>query len=90
MAHDGQMTYLEAAIAVLSASGRPLTCDEIIERIIRDELVSISGKTPKATLGAELYRSNGKHPLLRRDAPPGKRRAARGSVRWYIVADGGQ
>jgi hypothetical protein len=78
MAHNVQMTYLEAAIAVLRASDRPLTCGEIMERISRDELVRISGKTPKATLGAALYRSHGKHPLLRRQAQSGPRRMKEG------------
>ena len=80
------MTYLEAAIAVLRASQRPLTIPEIMERIARDGLIPITGQTPQATLGAALYRNLGRHPQLRREAAQGRYRAARGTVRWYLDA----
>lgn len=79
------MTYLEAAITVLEASPRPMAAPEILAEITRRELIQFTGQTPDRTLAAELYRSLGKHPKLRRDAKPGKTRAARGSVRWYVV-----
>lgn len=79
------MTYLEAAIIILSASDRPLKTVEITERIAEQNLLVFKGRTPAATLSASLYRALGKHPALRRDAIPGAGRATRGSVRWYVV-----
>jgi hypothetical protein len=79
------MTYLEAAIAVLEASRRPMAAPEILAEIRRRELIQFTGRTPDRTLAAVLYRNLGKHPKLRRDARPGKSRAARGSVRWYVA-----
>jgi hypothetical protein len=79
------MTYLEAAITVLRTSCRPLTTTEIMERITRDGLVPVTGRTPAATLSAALYRNLGKDPLLRRQAEQGRQRAARGTVRWTLA-----
>ena len=79
------MTYLEAALIVLSASDRPLRTVEITERIAEQNLLVFKGRTPAATLSASLYRALGKYPALRREAIEGPGRAARGSVRWYVV-----
>lgn len=79
------MTYLEAAISVLSASDEPLTAAEIMNRIEDAELIQITGLTPGRTLAAALYRNIGRHPRLRKEANHGPGRAARGSVRWYVV-----
>lgn len=79
------MTYLEAAIIVLTASERPLSSVEIIERIAEQNLILFTGRTPAATLSAALYRNLGKHPTLRREAKEGPGRAAKGTVRWYTV-----
>jgi HB1, ASXL, restriction endonuclease HTH domain len=80
------MTYLEAAITVLRASSKPLTTTEIMERITRDDLVPITGRTPIATLTATLYRNLGSHPELSYVADrEGRKRAAKGAVRWTIV-----
>jgi hypothetical protein len=79
------MTYLEAAITVLEDARRPLTTAEIAEHIARSGLITASGRTPKATLSAALYRSVGKRSQLRREAEPGPRRAKRGTVRWSVA-----
>jgi HB1, ASXL, restriction endonuclease HTH domain len=71
------MTYLEAAITVLRSSSRPVSTAEIMQRITRDGLVPITGRTPEAM----LYRNLGKHPQLRREAVQGPSRAAKGTVR---------
>jgi hypothetical protein len=76
------MTYLEAAITVLEASPHPLTASEIMEQITKLGLIEVTGKTPRTTLTAALYRNLGKHPKLRREAV---RRGGRGSVRWYAA-----
>ena len=78
------MTYLEAAIAVLETSNRPLSTPEIMERITSDGLITVTGRTPVRTLEAALYGALGKHPQLRREAKTGKIRAARGTVRWFL------
>ena len=80
------MTYLEAAVTVLRASGRPLTIDEIMERILSEGLVPMTGRTPRSTLSAALYRNLGKHPELRRLAKHAQQRAHRGSVRWTLAS----
>jgi hypothetical protein len=79
------MTYLEAAITVLRKSPLPLTTPEILARITSGGLIPVTGQTPEATLAASLYRNLGKHPQLRREAKQGRHRAARGTVRWYLV-----
>jgi hypothetical protein len=79
------MTYVDAAITVLETSRSPMTTSEIMAEITRRQLIQITGKTPQQTLSAALYRSLGKHPRLRREAEQGNLRAARGSVRWYVI-----
>lgn len=80
------MSYLEAAINVLETSPDPLTTSQIMEKIQSRGLIQITGKTPRATLAAALYRALGKHPRLKREAGegslPGK--AKYGTVRWYL------
>jgi hypothetical protein len=48
------MTWLEAAIKVLQGR-EPMTAREIVAEIERQQLRSISGQTPEATVGAALY-----------------------------------
>jgi HB1, ASXL, restriction endonuclease HTH domain len=81
------MTYLEAAVAVLKASRKPMTTEEITEAAIRKGLIHPRGKTPAATMSAALYRhlQEPDGVALRRDFQPGAARAARGSVRWRYV-----
>jgi len=78
------MTYFEAALLVLRASRHPLSTSEILERIERQHLITVTGRTPLATLSATLYRHLGKHPELHRELIPGAHRAARGTVRWSL------
>ncbi len=49
------MTYLEAALSILRAAGRPLSSDEITERALNQGLIVPRGKTPVATMRAALY-----------------------------------
>ena len=76
--------YLEAAVAVLEAAGRPLTSREITDEALRRGLIRPSGKTPEATMTARLYVHVRDDPAPRvvRLAEPGTTRARRGSVRW--------
>jgi hypothetical protein len=80
------MTFLDAALAVLAASKRPMTASEIIFEAMQQGLLTSAGKTPAATLTARLYTYVRDHPdgPLVRVAEPGAARARRGSVRWAL------
>jgi hypothetical protein len=80
------MTYLEAALAVLRVARRPLTTREIVARAVAQGMLQPVGKTPEATMSAQLYRYVGNDPeaLIERHASPGQDRAQRGSVRWSL------
>ncbi len=82
------MTYLEAAITVLKSAREPMTSGEITEAAIRKGLISPRGKTPEATMSAELYQRLKDAPRgdLRREFEAGRTRAVRNSVRWTLRA----
>jgi len=64
-----------------------MTGGEIVAEALRRGLVQTKGKTPEATMLAELYlhaRETGL-PLLKRVFEPGPTRARRGSVRWAVI-----
>ena len=90
MARPG-MTYLKAAIAVLHTSERPMTAREITADAIRRGLVQPSGKTPEATMAADLYLHVRDSAALRivRVYEQGPTRARRGSVRWALAGSAG-
>ena len=78
------MSFLNAGIAVLKESGLELTAAEIARIALDRGLIKSEGRTPGATLAAQLYvyvRDNPDGPL-RRLSMPGKTRARRDSVRW--------
>ena len=81
------MTYLEAAVVILKASGAPLTAAEITKRAVHRDLIQPSGKTPEATMSARLYVESRRNPgfPIRRVFDPGAQRARRGSVRWTYL-----
>ena len=82
------MTYLEAAVAVLKASRRAMTTEEITDAAISQGLIQPRGKTPVQTMGAALYRhihEDAAAPVLQREFQPGPMRAVPGSVRWRYV-----
>jgi hypothetical protein len=78
------MSFLAAAETVLRTTGKSLTAAEITEIALRRGLVQTHGKTPAASMSAALY---GAPPdsLIRREFKPGRKRAARNSVRWTYV-----
>lgn len=80
------MTYYEAALQILRASGTPLTTREITEWAIREGLVVPRGQTPHATMSAALYKRLGTDSRLVKIDIPGDTRARRGSVRWKLRA----
>ena len=79
-----QMTYVEAAEAVLRSARRPLTLGEITEAALRRRFIEPRGRTPQRTMSAALYRHIRRYPRgrIRREYRPGRIRAARDSVRW--------
>ena len=78
------MTYFEAAIKILKSSPHPLTTQEITERALTLGLIVPRGKTPQATMGAELYRRLGTDAGIVKTDARGPIRARRGSVRWAL------
>jgi HB1/ASXL restriction endonuclease-like protein with HTH domain len=78
------MTYVEAAAAVLRRARRPLMTREVIETAIRRRLIEPDGKTPEATMAAELYRALRRRTEIVKLAEPGPQRARRGTVRWTV------
>ena len=80
------MSYIDAALAVLAAADRPLTVAEITDGAVDRGLITPRGRTPEATMSAELY-TEARRPnhRLAKIATPGRIRAVRGSVRWALA-----
>ena len=78
------MTYKEAALIVLEASGKPMTAAEITAETIKRGLIKPAGKTPVFTMMGVLYTQEGESSPIKRIYSPGKTRAARGTVRWVL------
>lgn len=82
------MTYLEAAVAVLKASRRATTTEEITDAAIRQGLINPCGKTPVQTMGAALYRhiyEDAARPVLQRESQPGPLGRPFTLWRFYLV-----
>jgi len=80
------MTFIDAALAVLASSSRPLSTAEITKRALAKGLIQSSGKTPEATMSAHLYRhvKNDPKPRVVRVSEPVVIRARSGTVRWTL------
>ena len=81
------MSYLDAAVAVLSAAERPLTTAEITKEALALGLIQPHGRTPEATMSSVLYVHLLEHPTdgrIIRMARAGAKRAQRGTVRWWV------
>ena len=78
------MSFLRAAISILQETGLEMTAAEMAGIALQQGLVESKGKTPGATLAAQLYVYVRDHPHgpLRKVAEPGESRARRDSVRW--------
>jgi hypothetical protein len=78
------MTYLEAAIAVLKNSRRPMSAGEILQEAVAAGFLHPTGRTPEASMSARLYCyvRDTEEPKIERHARPGRTRAERASVRW--------
>jgi hypothetical protein len=78
------VTFLEAALLVLSEADRPLTTKEVADAVLQRRLVTTTGRTPEASISAQLYLAlrDGRAPGLERVSQPGATRARRGSVHW--------
>lgn len=51
----GKLSFLEAAYNILKRKNRPLSSGEIASMAISGGLISTRGKTPSATMGAQIY-----------------------------------
>ncbi|MFC1993105.1 winged helix-turn-helix domain-containing protein [Chloroflexota bacterium] len=51
----GSLSFIEAAHEILKQAGKPLKADEITSIALQNKLLSTSGKTPTATMSAQLY-----------------------------------
>lgn len=49
------LSFKEAAIRVLRAAGEPLSAQEITERALQEGILQTAGKTPSATMAAQIY-----------------------------------
>jgi HJR/Mrr/RecB family endonuclease len=49
------VSFKDAAISILKKSNEPLTAKEITDIALADSLIETEGKTPEATMGAQLY-----------------------------------
>jgi hypothetical protein len=81
---DRKSAYLEAAIRVLHDAGRPMGTRELVDSIIASGLVKPRGRTPEATMRAQLYRSIQRGLDLKKLQEPGASRAKSGTVRWAL------
>jgi hypothetical protein len=81
---ERRLSFLDAAILILRETGRPMTAKELALAALERGLIKSGGKTPDATLAAQLYVRVREQPdgPLRRVAIPGPTRAQRGTVRW--------
>jgi hypothetical protein len=78
------MSFLNAAISILKETRRDMTANEVAQIAMDRGLVKSTGKTPGATLAAQLYVHVREHPQgpLRKVSVPGPSRARRDSVKW--------
>lgn len=51
----GALSFAEAAYHILKKYGRPLSLSEITSLALSEGILSTTGKTPAATMGARLY-----------------------------------
>lgn len=79
------MTFLDAALLVLSQADKPMTALEITDRALRAGFITTGGQTPDATMSAALYiEANRLSSRVMKIAVDGRNRARRGSVRWAL------
>ena len=58
------MTFLEAAIAILKREGRPLHFKQLTEIALKENLLTVVGRTPEATMQQRLNDALKKEPSL--------------------------
>ena len=81
------LSFLDAALVVLSQSNHALTSAEITAKALERGLVTTTGKTPEASMSAALYVELGRpKSRVAKLSRPGPTRSARGSVRWSLSA----
>ena len=63
---------LDAAVKILGEAGKPMSCKQILERMLAAKLWQTSGKTPAATISAAITReiaNKGEASRFRKVAP---------------------
>ena len=80
------MRFIDAAVAVLGEADGPPSAVEITDRAVSRGLVRPKGRTPEASMSAELY-LEARRPSARvaKVVNSGRIRAVRGSVRWVLA-----
>src|SRR5436853_7709077 len=66
------MTFLEAAIAILQREGRPLHFKQLTEIALKDNLLTVVGRTPEVTMQQRLndaLKKEDPHLMLVREKP---------------------
>lgn len=58
----GPMSFKEAARELLKRAGEPMTAKELTAQAIEDGLIAPEGKTPEATMAAQIYVDINKNP----------------------------
>jgi len=61
LATSSRQSQLDIAVSVLREAAEPLTCKEIVRRMLEGGLWQTSGRTPGATLSASMQREIAKH-----------------------------
>ena len=80
MKENQKLSFKEAAIQILKSENEPLSAKEIVDIAFQKGLLSTEGKTPEATMAAQIYvdidrnkktkfKKIGRGKLTRTDAP---------------------
>ncbi len=78
-------SYIAAARIILADVKEPVTTRWLFDEIMSRHLVTTHGKTPYATLVAQLYKQAQRDDAtIIRIADQGPERAKRGTVRWTL------
>lgn len=55
MSRNKKLSFKKAALQILKSKNEPLTAKEIVDLAFQKEVLSTEGKTPEATMAAQLY-----------------------------------
>ncbi len=55
MSENKKLSFKEAALQILKSENEPLSAKEIVYLAFQKDILSTEGKTPEATMSAQLY-----------------------------------